>query len=594
MKRLIAALQGLQLLPMLRLMRGHMLVFWITVGLGILQLALGIAIAGLGAWLVGLVGIGASWADIARPFWILLACVLVAAITSWSEMWLAHDLAYRVLASIRNALFEALRLRSPGSLERERTGDVVSTVMADVETLEWFYAHTVGAFVACTLVPLGALLLLGSFEPLVPLLLLPFLLAQAIVPLWLAKYARKQGSEVRKQLSLVNANVIDLVQGLREIVCFGAQKRMQQKLDHLNRKYVTKQARYGLRAGLENAASATVAALGMITTLIISAHAVNQGRLQPENFPALVILAGAVFGPVTSLAVMVSQMGLISGAAGRVFKLLDSEDRLDNDGVRAENKVSSFEVSFENVHFRYEPTRPPALNGLSLQIEQGESVALAGLSGAGKTTCAKLLLRFFDPESGQVRIGGLALNTLTEKELRRQITWVPQDIFLFNLTIAENIALANPEASRTEIILAARMATAHDFISAMPEAYDTKVGDRGMQLSGGQRQRIAVARAILRKTPIVIFDEAASNLDNESEKALQVALQNLREGRTIITIAHRLSTLEAADRVIVIENGRVVETGPPQTLLAQEGSFKQLVQAQFQSKMQKGDKLCHS
>lgn len=595
MKRMaVIPFRDLHLLPMLKMLRDHSLVFWITVCLAIFQLALGMAISGVGAWMVGLVGTGAGWSELTTPFMVLIGLVVVAAIAAWGDMWLAHDLAYRVLASLREALFEALRKRTPGTLERERTGDIVSAAMADVETLEWFYAHTVGAFIASVFVPVCALILLGYFDPLIPLLLLPFLLMQGFIPLWFSRYASVQGQEVRKHLSLINANVMDLVQGLREVVCFGVEKMLKIKLDRLNRTFLKKQTQYGSRAGLENAASVSFAALGMVTTLIVAARGVQAGSLEPQYFPAMVILAGAVFGPVTSLSAMASQMGLISGAAGRVFKILHSEEQLDQSLVDPTKQITNADIVFDEVFFRYESERPLALNGLSFTVKQGEAVALAGLSGAGKTTCAKLLMRFFDPDQGAVKIGGHALNTLPQEVLRDHVTWVPQDIFLFDMTIAENIALAKPEASKQEIIEAAKMATAHEFINAMPQGYDTVVGERGAQLSGGQRQRVAIARALLKNTPIVILDEAVSNLDNQSERALQQAMDNLRQHRTTLIIAHRLSTLQNADRVVLIENGRFVETGSPQDLLEQGGPFATLVEAQFKTHQMEGSHACHS
>lgn len=572
--------QQLHIVPMLTLMRGQWRFFSITVCLSLLQLAMGIAIAALGAWLVGLVGTGADVKAIIPPFRLLLGLVLAGALVAWCDMWLAHDLAYRVLAVIRNALFDRLKTMSPGMLEQQRTGDIVSAAMADVETLEWFYAHTLGAFFACTLVPTAALMVLWYLYPTAALILLPFLLAQLIVPVYLAQSSAKQGRAVRRQLGGINATVMDLVQGLREVVCFGAERHLKSKLQHLNQTYLKAQMRYGKRAGMEQAASLLFSAIGMLTVLILCAIAVNRGTLQPQLFPALVILAGAVFGPVTALAGMLSQMGLISAAAGRVFKLLHSQDRLDESSADPTLKLDRLDIEFDNVHFTYQETRKPALEGMSFQISQGEAVALAGPSGAGKSTCAKLLLRFFDPQSGQIRLGGHCLKHIPLEELRRLVAWVPQDIYLFNQSIADNIALGQPDAAPHDIVNAAKQAAAHDFIEALPNGYQTLVGERGMQLSGGQRQRIAIARAFLKNAPIVVLDEAASNLDNENELALQKAMANLRSNRTTITIAHRLTTLLAADRILVIEDGALVETGSPEQLLNANSSFATLVAGQ--------------
>jgi len=572
---------GRDLLRLFRLMEGHYLLFAVSVGLGILQWTAGIFIAGLGAWMVGLVATGAGVDSLSQPFRVLMVWVLVTAVLAWLEMWLSHDLAYRVLATIRASAYDALARIAPGGLGNRRTGDVVSATMADVETLEWFYAHTLGAFFACTIVPLGVLVALALFHPLLPILLCPLVILAAAVPLWFARRSYRQGKSVRKALGQLNAKVVDIVQGLKEVALFGAEKQMEQALERHNRNLVQSQIRFGLRASFENGLGGSITATGMLIVLATAAYWVSKGELPAEHFTTVVILSGAVFGPVAALGAMVAQLGAIVAAARRVLDLVGAPAVVSGQKERPENTPQVAHFQFHNATFRYEPGRDPAVRDLNFEIRPGESVALVGHSGAGKSTCVHLLMRFFDPESGEITLGGFDLRTIPRQTLRELIAWVPQDIYLFDRSVAENIALGRPEASDAEIGDAAKQALADEFIQNLPQGYRTRLGERGARLSGGQRQRIALARAFLKNAPITIMDEAVSNLDSESERALTEAIARLKKDRTTLIIAHRLSTIQSADRVVVLENGELVETGEPAALLAAGGPFARLMERQF-------------
>ena len=562
---------------LLRILRPYYWLMGITVLAGILNHGFMIAAAGIGAFMVGKVAIGVA-AEELYPSAIVLGGVVVGrAVAAWAEMWLAHDLAYRILAEFRMWLYQALDRLAPGYLIDRHSGDLSTAAMADVDTIEWFYAHTVGTFIVAVVVPLGALLTLAAMHWLLPLALLPATLAVATVPFWLRRRAADQGRTLRENLGSLNTEVVDGVQGLREVVAFGRGQRFLDELLKSSRRLVSAQVAHGRRAGGEQAATSVLITLGMVSIVIAAAYLVSSGALSPALYPVAIILAIFIFGPVTNITGIAESLGVVFAAANRVFAVLNAPAPVrDTQAAQPPGPVEP-SIEFRDVSFHYAPGLPPALDVATFSVEPGESVALVGHSGAGKSTCIHLLMRFWDVTDGAITIGGHDVRTLPQSALRDLIAWVQQDVYLFNMTIRENIRLARPDASDAEVEEAARVALAHDFIVRTPQGYETNAGERGVQMSGGQRQRIAIARALLKDAPILVMDEAVSNLDAENERLLREAMTRVRAGRTSLVIAHRLSTIRSADRIIVLENGRTVEIGSHDSLLASGGVYADLV-----------------
>lgn len=489
----------------------------------------------------------------------LIIFIIGKGLFAFLEMYECHLVSYGVIEKIRNLLYDSISKTAPQSTGKKRSGSITSVFVEDVEATEVFYAHTAGSYIiafVCTVLYLTALSFL-SFK--ISAAVFAACILVAAVPYFFNPITKKIGEEIRDGLTEVNAEAVDTVQGLREILIFGKEKKYIEKVTADTLRLNKKEIRDGRFKGLHSLVINLITSAVLISTILLAHSEVIAGSLKPEMVSVVIIFSLFAFVPIMSVSVTAGAMNISNGAAKRILDILEEEPAVkDRVPYIPQNKSSvKGNIEFKDVKFSYEKGTE-VLHGVNFTVKAGESIALTGESGAGKSTIANLLMRFYEPDSGAIYIDGKNIKDIHQNSLRDIIAYVPQDVYLFNKTIKENISLACPDASDEEIKQAAKVAMADGFIKRLEQGYDTNVGERGVQLSGGEKQRIAIARAVLKNSPILLMDEAVSNLDSESEALFRQALNNIRKNKTIITIAHRLSTIKEADRVIKIENGKIV------------------------------------
>ena len=554
----------------------------LTFGLGLAHHGSVIGLAVISALLVGQVITGG---ELTLLLILLGAFLPIVAFFTWAESWMAHDLAFRLLAEMRVDMYDKLDPLAPAYLVRRRSGDLISIVGGDIETVEFFFAHTITPAFVAVLVPAAVLVTLGLIAWPLALVLAPFLLAVAVSPFIAQKRSESLGDELRGQIGGIHAHVVDSIQGLREVAAFGRGPARAAEMVSQGWRFAHFQLRFLKERALQLGFMEGMTALGGLVVLTTGLWFQIQGDITRPQLILAVILSVAAFAPISDIARTMKQLMETLAASRRIFAVHDEPVPVtDGKGVEdiAKNGLSPApSINFESVSFSYGPGEPQALHEVSFSAEPGYTIAMVGRSGAGKTTCANLLMRFWDPDRGRILLGGHDLRDFGLDHLRQQIALVTQDTYLFNTSIRENLRLGRQDASDTEIEDAARQANAHDFIMSFPDEYDTVVGERGMQLSGGQRQRVSIARALLKNSPVLVLDEATSHLDAVNEQQVRQALERLMEGRTTLVIAHRLSTIRHADRIVVFDAGHLVEQGNHQELLGRQGLYAQLVSTQL-------------
>jgi ATP-binding cassette subfamily C protein CydCD len=548
----------------------------------VLGLAHALSVVGLTVVSALLVRVAATGADLTPWLGGLGILVPVVGFLTWAESWLAHDLAYRLLAEMRIDMYRALDPLAPGYVLRRRTGDLVSAVTSDVETVEYFFAHTIAPAFVAVLVPAGVLIVLGMMGWPLALALLPFLIAVGLSPVLGQKAALGAATESRRLLGHVHAHIVDSVQGLRTVAAFTYGPGRLAEISANGRELSVAQLRFLHHQAIQSGTIEVLTALGGLVVMVVGGTLATQGRLDPTYVPLATLLSMQAFGPVTDIAKVAKQLTETLAASRRVFAVHDEPITVVDGplGALPASDRRAPAVAFENVSFAYGPGEPPALSNISFEVEAGQTVALVGRSGAGKTTAAHLLLRFWDPTHGRITVGGVDVKELQLDALRHQVGLVAQDTYLFNASLGHNLKLARPDASDQDLDRAVAMANADTFVEQLPDGYDTRVGERGAHLSGGQRQRIAIARALLKDAPILVLDEATSHLDAASELQVRGALDRLMQDRTTLVIAHRLSTIRNADKIVVLDGGALAEQGTHDELLKLGGVYARLVAAQ--------------
>ncbi len=510
----------------------------------------------------------------------VLTIAVVDAICTYAEKSVTTSVGQWVTHDLRRTLYSRIQRLSLSYHDHSRTGDLISRVTSDIEAIQSFIASgMLSALInSLTLVGMVAVMFCLNWRfTLIALSVAPPLFA---VVFTYTRRIKRASREVRKKEGEIVSVIQEVLSSMRVVKAFAREDYEQHRLEEESLEGVE----IALRARKLKARLAPlvqiIVAVGTGLVLWFGARMVLNGSLLAGSLVLFIMYLGKMYKPMQELSKMTDSWSKAAVGYERIREILETDHEVkDLPGARQAPPFQG-RIEFDHVSFNYEPGTP-VLKEVSFQIEPGQVAAIVGPTGAGKTTIISLIPRFYDPVSGQVKIDGTDVRRLKQKSLRQQISFVLQDTLLFHAPIWNNIAYGKPEASRDEILRAAELANAHEFIEKMPEGYDTVVGERGVTLSGGQRQRIAIARAIIRNTPILILDEPSSGLDAAAEKLVFEALDRLMEGKTSIVIAHRLATIRRADVIFVLKDGAVVERGKHEELLKSGGLYSELYDLQF-------------
>lgn len=542
----------------------------------------------IGPWLlrevVGIVTGGlaepGSWERVGFLAAALLAAYVLRAIFDFLKSYVSHVMAWNFVNDLRVALYDHLQKLSLRYYSDKQTGEITSRVINDTEHIEPLIAHNIPDFIVNATVLAGIagiLLYLNTRLALLTLLPIPLLVG---VIWFFSGRMRDAFRTANAKLAELSGVLQDNFSGMKEIQVFTRERTEKDRVARRSEMYTRKVLRALLLTGMYHPLVELAASVGTVVVLLYGGRAALQGTLPVEDLVAFFLYLTMFYQPVMVLARMNEQVQMALASSDRVAEVLD----VASDVVEAPQPVpvhrAAGRIEFENVCFSYDG-KTPVLKGISFVVEPGETLALVGPTGVGKTTVASLIPRFYDPTSGRILLDGVDLRELKLRDLRRNISMVLQDTFLFNGTVLENIMYGVDHATPEQVEQAARIANAHDFITQLPDGYNTRIGERGFRLSGGQKQRLSIARAVLKDAPILILDEATSAVDVETERQIQEALEKLMQGKTAIVIAHRLSTIRNADKIAVLDAGRIVEMGTHADLMARGGLYRRFVERQF-------------
>ena len=503
---------------------------------------------------------------------ILVGAYLLRALCRFLSMWQAHVAAWNFVGYLTSLCYDKLQSLSMRYYSDKQTGEIMSRMINDTRQLEVLIAHSLPDMATNVIVVAGVAVMIFRINPLLALytlipvpfiLLLSRLFTTKVAPLF------KINQEV---LAGLNGHTQDNLSGMKEIQAFGKEGKESLGMKDYCRHYSFVNIRANFYNAMYHPAVEFITSIGTVIVMGAGGYFVMRGRMSTADIVGFFMYLSLFYSPLSALARLAEDIQVSRACGNRVLELLDTESEIKEDDDAKDIPTCSGDVRFDNVVFGYSGDSK-VLDGISFDVKPGKMLALVGATGVGKTTIVSLLERFYDPQSGKITIDGHDIRHATLSSLRKNISIVLQDVFLFNGTVYENIAYGAENATEEEVYAAAKTACADEFIREMPDGYMTKIGERGVRLSGGQKQRIAIARAVLRKTPILVLDEATSAVDNETEAQIQKAIENLSGSHTLIVIAHRLTTIMKADDIIVLRDGKIAEEGTHDELMKKGGIY---------------------
>ncbi len=510
---------------------------------------------------------------------ILTGFYLLRILFRFMSNYLAHKAAWYLVGDLRTRTYDKLERMHLGFFHDKQTGDLMSRIVNDTRDFELLYAHIIPDTITNIVTFCGVLIVLLLINwklALITCAPIPLIFVSGII---FSKKVRPYFRISQKKMGELNGKLQDNLSGVHEIQSFGQEAFETGRVDEKNFDHVRAMLKALQISAVFHPTVEFISSLGTILVVAFGGFLAYREGLSVEDVVSFLLYLTLFYAPITGLANLLESMQQSLAGAERVMAILDAPYEIQNKPGAHDLENPQGDITFDHVSFSYDE-HSPVLTDVSFHCEPGKMLALVGPTGVGKTTLTQLISRFYESNSGRILVDGQDIKDLTIESLRKNISPVLQDTFLFNGTIAENIGYARPEATPSEIKEAAWAANIHEDIMAMPDGYETQVGERGLRLSGGQKQRVAIARAILRRSPIIILDEATASVDVETEQQIQKAISGIAGKRTIIAIAHRLSTIRNADQILVIENGRVTESGTHEELVALGGSYARMNEIQ--------------
>ena len=521
-----------------------------------------------------------AWTVVAFAF---VGSTLLKGLFDYAGTYLVNYAGYGMITDLRNSLYNSILRRSAAFFQRHSTGTLISTMVSDIERVQFAMSSILAEFLQqffTFVFTAGVVIVLGRKLAWLLLLFVPFIIFSAGRIGRRVRHTTRRGQD---KLADIQNILHETITGNRIVKAFSMEAWEFARFRNAAHRLFRANLRSVAAAAISSPLMDIFGAIAIALLLLLGREQIVHGWMTPGIFVAFIIAVFKLYDPVRKFALFHNSFQQALGASSEIFKFMDVRDEVQEKPGALALPPFSKKISLESVRFCYESegVQREVLRDIDLEVKAGEILALVGSSGAGKSTLVSLIPRFFDVTSGKIAIDGHDIRDVTLASIRSQIGVVSQEIVLFNDSLRNNIAYGQPSVSQKEVEAAARAALAHDFIMELPAGYETVIGEKGVRLSGGERQRIAIARALLKNAPILILDEATSALDSESEALVQSALQNLMAGRTVVVIAHRLSTVRRADRIVVLENGTIADIGTHEELMQKLGTYRRLYDLQF-------------